>query len=399
MALRPSGTRHPRKKKLDVNAERSLKGLTWSPDAVVIDWHDGLRSEYPSFWLRDNCPQDRDAMNGQRLVDIADLPADPRISAVTSDAGRLEVAWAGETRLATFDVAWLAAHSPGAARSRSVAPRLWLDGAGLDTRRDFAWGTPANLRADPRARYEWLRRLVCEGMAFLERVPSTYHAILDAVAFAGRVIDTNYGVVFDVRSVPQPENLAYSDLGLGLHTDNPYREPVPGFQALHCLAAAPDGGDNLFADGFAIAKHLRATRPEAFKVLTSTLVPFRYRAKDAELYSERSLIELDASGAVIAINYNNRSIAPLTLPVSELTKFYGAYRAFGLELREPRYSMRARLVDGELVVFDNRRTLHGRTAYVSAQHLRHLQGCYLTRDSVLSELGVLERSVATEPAS
>lgn len=376
-------------------AERSLKQFSWSPAAVVIDWQDGVRSEYPSLWLRDNCPQDRDAKNGQRLVDIADLPADPRISRVTAAAGRLEIAWAGEARTATFDVAWLVTHSPGAARPRTDAPRLWIDGAGLDARRDFAWGTPADLGADPRARYEWLHHLVADGIAFLDRVPSVHHAMLHALNFVGRVIDTNYGVIFDVRSVPQPENLAYSDLGLGLHTDNPYREPVPGFQALHCLAAAPDGGDNLFADGFAIAEHLRATRPEIFSVLASTLVAFRYRSKDAELHSERPLIELDAAGRVIAINYNNRSIAPLTLPAPALAKFYGAYRAFALELREPRYSMHTKLAEGDLVVFDNRRTLHGRTAYASARHLRHLQGCYLTRDSVLSELGVLERSLST----
>ena len=160
-----------------------------------------------------------------------------------------------------------------------------------------------------------------------------------------------------------------------------------------------DGGDSLFADGFAIAEHLRATRPDLFKVLTSTLVPFRYRSKDAELYAERPLIELDAGGRVIAINYNNRSIAPLTLPAAELKDFYSAYRAFALELRERRYSMPAKLAAGELVIFDNRRTLHGRTAYASAKHLRHLQGCYLTRDSVMSELGVLDRSLATGSAS
>ncbi len=74
----------------------------------------------------------------------------------------------------------------------------------------------------------------------------------------GRVSETNYGRVFEVRSVPQPENLAYSDLGLGLHTDNPYREPVPGFQVLHVLVASPDGGESIFGDGFAIAEHLRS---------------------------------------------------------------------------------------------------------------------------------------------
>ncbi len=93
-----------------------------------------------------------------------------------------------------------------------------------------------------------------DGAAFLDGVPPAETAILDAMTLVGRVSETNYGQVFDVRSVPQPENLAYSDLGLGLHTDNPYREPVPGFQALlHVLTASPDGGESLFADGFAIA--------------------------------------------------------------------------------------------------------------------------------------------------
>ena len=89
--------------------------------------------------------------------------------------------------------------------------------------------------------------------------------MLEAMRLVGQVAETNYGLVFDVRSVPQPENLAYSDLGLGLHTDNPYREPVPGFQALHALIASPDGGDSLFADGFALAEHLRARRPRGLR--------------------------------------------------------------------------------------------------------------------------------------
>jgi gamma-butyrobetaine dioxygenase len=378
-------------------AVHSLRNLHWSPEVVVIDWQDGVRCEYPSLWLRDNCPADRNPQNGQRLIDITDVPSNPRIGAVNRSDGRLEITWIGESRPVSFELEWLAKNPPSAQRTLRPIPDLWLDGAKLDARRDFAWGVPAALRTDASARRTWLRRLVTEGMAFLEQVPSTNHAMLDALDFVGRVIETNYGLVFDVRSVPQPENLAYSDLGLGLHTDNPYREPVPGFQALHCLVAAPDGGENLFADGFAIAEHLRATRPDLFKVLTSTLVPFHYRSKNAELYAERPLVELDAGGRVVAINYNNRSIAPLNLDAKDIVTFYGAYRAFALELQEPRYALRIKLQDGMLVVFDNRRTLHGRTSYASAKHVRHLQGCYLTRDSVLSELAVLERTLAAAP--
>src|SRR5208282_6061930 len=119
-------------------------------------------------------------------------------------------------------------------------------------------------------------RLLQDGIAFMSGVPPVEGGILEAMVLIGRVSETNYGLVFDVRSVPQPENLAYSDFGLGLHTDNPYREPVPGFQALHALLASPEGGDSLFADGFALAEHARVTAPDAFALLTQTPVPFYY---------------------------------------------------------------------------------------------------------------------------
>ena len=210
----------------------------------------------------------------------------------------------------------------------------------------------------------------------------------------GRVLETNYGLTFDVRSLPQPENLAYSDLGLGLHTDNPYREPVPGFQALHALVPSRDGGESLFADGFALAEHLRSSAPEAFVQLTRTAVPFHYRSQDADLYAERPLIEVALSGEVTAVHYNSRSIAPLTLAARDTAVFYDAYRRFALLLRDPRFQLRTRLDGGTLVVFDNQRTLHGRTAFSSARYPRHLRGCYLTRDSVYSETALLRRQLA-----
>ena len=46
------------------------------------------------------------------------------------------------------------------------------------------------------------------------------------------------------------------------------------------------------------------------------------------------------------------------------------------------------------MAFDNQRILHGRTAFASARYPRHLIGCYLTRDSVHSDTGVLRRQLA-----
>lgn len=379
---------------------RRIKRVSSQPRSVRIEWANGDASEYASLWLRDNLREDRDPHSGQRLIDIADLPPDPRICAAVADSTSVRVQWENDARTGIFDLDWLAAHDPRGRQDRpELTANLWLGGAALDPVRDFAWATLPEVRADAAARAAWLTRLLQQGIAFLRDVPADEGALLEAMTLVGRVSETNYGQVFDVRSVAQPENLAYSDLGLGLHTDNPYREPVPGFQALHALITSPDGGESLFADGFALAEHLRASTPAAFATLTRIPVPFQYRSRDAELYAQRPLIQLSCRGEVAAVHYNSRSIAPVRLSVREAEEFYAAYRCFAALLRAPQFQLKYKLNDGELVVFDNQRTLHGRTSFSSATYPRHLRGCYLTRDSVYCAAALLRRQLGREAAA
>lgn len=383
-----------------MNHTAAVKRVWSLPDMLNIEWADGTLSEYASLWLRDNLREDRDPHSGQRLIDIADLPEDPRIRSAVAHNGAVNVEWETESRSAAFELEWLLAHASSRSDPRpEFTTRRWLEGASLNAARDFAWATFSEAQSDRSRRARWLTQLLQDGIAFLSNVPSNDAGILEAAALVGRVSETNYGQVFDVRSVPQPENLAYSDLGLGLHTDNPYREPVPGFQVLHALIASPDGGESLFGDGFAIAEHLRATFPDAFQVLTRTPVPFRYQSKDAELYAERPLIQLTCTGEVSAVHYNSRSIAPLRLAARDAGPFYCAYRRFAALLRDSRFHLQFSLRNGDLVVFDNQRTLHGRTAFSSARYPRHLRGCYLTRDSVYSEAALLRREFRPETHS
>jgi gamma-butyrobetaine dioxygenase len=269
-----------------------------------------------------------------------------------------------------------------------------LEGASLSAADDFAWISFDDARQSASPRLQWMVRLLQDGVAFIRGVPRTEDGIVEAMSSLGQIAATNYGLVFDVRSVPTPENLAYSDRGLGLHTDNPYREPVPGFQSLHALLTSTEGGDSVFADGFALAEHLRGQDPESFAQLTRTAVPFAYRSADADLYAERPLIQLSCDGSVAAVHYNSRSIAPLRLNATDSQRFYAAYRHFAQLLREPRFQLKFRLQDGDLVMFDNRRILHGRTGFSAQRYPRHLRGCYLSRDSVYSAAALLRRKLA-----
>jgi len=366
--------------------------LTTTPEMLTLEWPDGERQSLTALWLLDNAPEHRDPHSNQRLIDVADLPATARIHKASLEEDRVRIDWDGALPVVRLRTDWLYQYRLSSRPAARPTPRRWLDGAARRIGEAIAVAPFASIRDDRQARRAWLARLIGDGLALLSGVPTNDAGILEAMRHVGRVQETNYGLVFEVRSVAQPENLAYSDLGLGLHTDNPYREPVPGFQALHALVVSPDGGDSLFADGFALAEDLRQRDPDVFATLARTPVPFHYRSKDVELHAERPLIELDCRGEVVAVSYNSRSIAPLRLEPGALLRFYEAYRRFAERLRDPALSLRHRLAAGELVVFDNRRILHGRTAFSSSRHPRHLRGCYLTRDSVYSNAALLARA-------
>jgi hypothetical protein len=124
------------------------------------------------------------------------------------------------------------------------------------------------------------------------------------------VMETNYGALFDVRAEAAPTNLAFTPLPLDLHTDNPYRQPVPGFQALHCLVQARQGGETLFASGWACAQALAREDPVALALLLATPLTFRYADAGAQLCATRCVLG-GAGGASVA--YNARSQVALAV--------------------------------------------------------------------------------------
>ena len=90
-----------------------------------------------------------------------------------------------------------------------------------------------------------LQALADHGFALLHQVPLEPGQVAAVGDRLGHVRVTNYGRLFDVVSIPNPNNLAFTAVGLGVHTDNPYRDPTPGLQLLHCLEAGAPGGDTL----------------------------------------------------------------------------------------------------------------------------------------------------------
>ena len=364
--------------------------ITFTPEELVVTWVKGGQSRYAAIWLRDNslAPDHRDPRNGQKLIDISLLP-----DAITLRGARLEgegvdLVFAPDGHAAHFSLDWLHQHCSVLRhhQRQTSQAKTWA----AERQGTLVQGAFPELVQNPQELLAWLRAVRDDGVALMTALPVEPGRIFDAVALFGYVRETNYGRLFDVISKPDPNNLAYSNLGLGVHTDNPYRDPVPMLQLLHCLQNAAEGGENAVRDGFHAAAQLRAEAPEDFALLTRHEVPFAFSDCDSHLTTRARLIEVNSEGQVTAVRYNSRSVAPFDLPADIMAPFYRAYRRFGRLLLDARQQVTFKLAAGELFIVDNRRVLHGRTAFSSAGR-RHLQGCYADKDSLLSKIAVLER--------
>ena len=93
----------------------------------------------------------------------------------------------------------------------------------------------------------------------------------------------------------------------------------------------------------------------------------------------------------MTFRFNISILGTLRLPVASMGPVYRAYRKLAVLVRDPAFETRVRLGAGDLVAFDNHRMLHGREAFDANAGPRHLQGCYVDRDELLSRIRVLER--------
>lgn len=366
-----------------------------SATELTIDFENGRRFPVHPLWLRERCldAQTFDLQTGQRLLDPSDLDLNLALTAVSEpEPGHIRVRFSDghEADFKSRDILAEAALGPG--EHDIPALRLWNGSLTSLPRAEWV------ARPDDAELAGWVTDFLEFGFLILSRVPTLPRAVLQVAAQFGFPRETNFGALFEVRSVPAAIDLAYTSLPLDPHTDNPYRVPVPGVQLLHCLANETSGGLSTLVDGFAAAEGLRVRDNEAFKLLASTPVRFRWRDDVTDHVASAPLIEVDAYGHLQAIHFSPRlDFVPLGPPQS-LTSYYRARRAFDHMLRSPEFEIRFKLDPGELLIMDNRRLLHGRTGFDPGEGLRHLQGCYIDIDGPRSLYRVLRRRLSSAEA-
>lgn len=348
--------------------------------------------ELSALWLRERCqdPVSLDPHTQQRLFDPHRLP---------EDLSLIHVARSGEDR------AWLAFSDgyTGEYELSRLADDLGLED-GLPP--EIPWRADLSLDAvsvdgraldDDEIRLGAVTTLLTHGLAIIRNLSTEPECILEVARRFGYLRETNFGRLFEVYSRPGSNDLAYRPVPLGAHTDNPYREPVPGVQLLHCLVNETTGGWSTLVDSLSVAEALQEEDPEGLRLLASTPVRFRFIDANEELIERRPIVQRDVSGRMTGVHYSPRLDYLPLLDSTTTRRFQRARRRLSELFADPRFELRFPLRAGELMMFNNSRVLHGRTAYDPNEGRRHLQGCYIDLDGPRSLYRTLGRRLSPAP--
>jgi gamma-butyrobetaine dioxygenase len=244
---------------------------------------------------------------------------------------------------------------------------------------------------DSKEMYEMLKSFYQYGFVIIKNVPIQNNYIINFANSIGSIRPTNFGEYFNVKSIPNPNDLAYTSLALSPHTDNPYRKPVPCIQLLHCIENEVNGGLSTLVDGFKVATHLKENNPKYFEILTKVKVKFKFTDKDVVLENKGELIELDEKSNFKQIRFSTRLDYVPALEKKQLDLYYKARKKISDLYNSNEFRIEFKLIPGDIMMVDNHRLLHGRTVYDANEGRRFLQGCYMDHDSSEGKLRHLKR--------
>lgn len=348
--------------------------LDQAAGGIRLNTPDGDK-EIPALWLRERStdPSQLEAMTQQRLFDSHAI--DPLIAVTLLepvDESRAWLAFSDNHRaLYNFDEL----SNELFEHSRFPEAKAWDSTLDMSEVR-VDW----RQMSQPEDFLQALRAYLTYGFIVLHDVPCEKESVLEVGRKFGYIKETNFGRYFEVYSRPDGNDLAYRSVHLGPHTDNPYRDPVPGIQLLHCLINETSGGLSTLVDSVMVVKQLADEDPSGYRLLCETAVKFRFIDHGTELTTCRPIINTDARGRTLGVHYSPRLDGLPLLPTETLRAYHRARQRLGQLFIDQTNEIRFRLEAGELMLFDNSRVLHGRTSYDPSEGHRHLQGCYIDLD-------------------
>ncbi|XP_070533620.1 gamma-butyrobetaine dioxygenase-like [Ptychodera flava] len=371
---------------------------TWKEDPqrmLRVKFRDGSENRYPYIWLRDNCfcPSCFLAGTKQRLITMnhLDVNVTPDSISLSKDGELLTLIWPDGHRT-EFKSGFLKGIL-FEERRVSENRHLW----GSEILQNVPTFQFQHILDSDKALLGFMTELKNTGMLLVQNVPTEMGQLMKVAERVGFIRVTNYGPVYSIKSKFDATTIGFTGHALNLHTDLSCYVYKPSIQLLHCIKQhRGEGGDSVFSDGFKAVEQLKENDPESFNILSTTVVDFLDYGTDfikCILKASHTIIKLDQFGETSMVTYADfcRNVH-MNMSPEKVYTFYKALKAFYDILNSPENIIKFKLQPGEMIVVDNTRVLHGRTAFtVEAGEERHLEGGYLDWDLVNARIRLLKQ--------
>ena len=366
----------------------TIESVECGDRALTVRWGDGRLNRIYHLWLRDNCTcrQCGTTESGARILRLVDIPEDVSPERADVEDGALTIRWRPDGHRSRYELDWLREHF-WSEESVANARRTW----GAELTLDLTCRAYAEIRDSEEERLALVERIHRDGIALLGGVGPSREAFEEAAALIGPIRSYSYEAISDIFvepeapidvSAPLAQRLAYSGAALSLHVDESFRGTQPGLVLFQCVEAdAAGGGESVLVDGFRLAELLEERMPDAFELLSRIATTFRRRHEGFDYDTRTPVFTLDAGGAVVRFCWAEKSAAPIRAPEHLIESIYAARRALLELVHDESLQARVALRPGDLLIADNYRVMHGRTAYRGRRHLRH---CHVDRDEMYS---------------
>ena len=344
--------------------------------------------EIHPFWLRERVDDDQylDQKTQQRLFDPSTMNGEIIINKAEIKNGFLEVNFNDGVN-SRINISKIESEfSNKDTVIKSIAKKKW--DSTLQNVKNFKFKEGIN---ESKEMYDLLISFYEYGFVIIKNVPTENNYIVKFANSIGSVRRTNFGEHFNVKSKINPNDLAYTTLNLSPHTDNPYRNPVPCIQLLHCIENEVSGGYSTLVDGYTVTENLKKEDLDAYKILTEVKVRFKFTDKNVVLEDWSELIQLDNEKNFKQVRFSPRLDYVPMLEKDKLDQYYKARKKLSDLYNSEKNRIEFKLAPKDLIMMDNYRVLHGRTKYDPKEGNRFLQGCYIDFDSTEGKLRHLKR--------
>lgn len=216
------------------------------------------------------------------------------------------------------------------------------------------------------------KKLKSQGYLLLN-VEDNFWALLAKEITKGKFLTQDYGEwCYDVKATPEFSHLADSKSSnlIQWHTDNPHERKPTKYLALSCVCPAMEGGSTLLSDTkLLLEKHLEQTEIKALSTRS-----YQWMDKSLKNTINRPVLSHVMSKPIWRFSQNillKGNPSP-EIDSEIIADQYTQNLCDKIQRSLDKDHISIQLQKNDLLIFNNRRMLHSRTAFNGSRHLKRL---------------------------